>query len=358
MPASTALTRPGPLGLLAETARGDYQADISSEIQVPLQGFPGNAGFEGERRPDGSLYGVYGSVAGSAGDRLRYQAGLRWDRQTYTGLTDDDQISGRISLEYDLSDRHAVQASWSRSHQPQGIEELNFSDGDESFYPAQRSDQWVLGWQAQWANDISTRVELYRKNIDNPIPYYENVLNPAALLPELEPDRQRIEPDSVRAEGIEFHVDGGRRGALSWWGNYSYATVEDRIDGRDISRAWDQRHSVQAGLRWDTSRWTVSVAGRYRSGFPRTDVTALTDGSLMTGPRNSERYDEDRALDLRVTRRFALPNSQLEAFADIANVLNHSPCCTEVSLDVSGNIAAETTSLIDIIPSIGVRWVY
>ena len=345
-------------GLLVENASARYQADIASEILVPIDAGSTDRGFVESARPDGSLYGLYASVAGTVGDKWRYQTGLRWDRQSYTRPVDNDQLSARISIEYSLSDRHALQASWSRAHQPQGIEELNVSDGDLSFYPAPRSDQWVVGWQVQWPGGINSRVEMYRKNLDNPIPYYENILNPAALLPELEPDRQRIEPDSVRAEGIELHVEGSQQDAFTWWGNYSYATVEDRIGGADVSRAWDQRHSVQLGLRWDTEHWAVSVAGRYRSGFPRTDAAPDGRGGILIGARNGDRYDEDRALDLRVTRRFALPSSELQVYADVANILNHSPCCTELSLDLSGNVAVETTSLIDVIPSIGVRWTF
>ena len=63
--------------------------------------------------------------------------------------------------------------------------------------------------------------------------------------------------------GLELSVNRTGR-AWSWWASYSLAEVTDTVDGIEVPRSWDQRHSLQAGLTWNVNNWDFSVAGLIR----------------------------------------------------------------------------------------------
>jgi hypothetical protein len=50
---------------------------------------------------------------------------------------------------------------------------------------------------------VQLRIEGYRKNYRRLSPRFENLFDPLVLLPELEPDRVRLDPSRARSEGIE-----------------------------------------------------------------------------------------------------------------------------------------------------------
>ncbi len=80
-----------------------------------------------------------------------------------------------------------------------------------------------------------------------------------------------------------------------------------------------------------------------------------------TTPRNSLNYDEFHTLDVRASRIFELPNSELTAFIEISNVYNReNACCTEYSMSVNGAgesvLVTEPEQWLPLVPSIGVLW--
>lgn len=80
----------------------------------------------------------------------------------------------------------------------------------------------------------------------------------------------------------------------------------------------------------------------------------------MVGERNAERYGDYNSLDLRVQRRFDLPDSTLEAFFELTNALvQRNACCTEYEVSAPAGqpmIDADTDYWPKIIPSLGVLW--
>ena len=76
--------------------------------------------------------------------RLR-RLGLRWDSQSYTD--DDALLSPRFNLLYRPTDRDAIRLAWGIFGQSQWIHELRVQDGVEEFFPAQRSQNVILGYE-------------------------------------------------------------------------------------------------------------------------------------------------------------------------------------------------------------------
>jgi outer membrane receptor protein involved in Fe transport len=168
--------------------------------------------------------------------RTRAELGLRWDKQTYLGPVDDDQFSPRASLFHEIGDRTELRLSWGRYHQSQGIQELQVEDGVARFFPAQRSDHLIAGIQYRFPNRYRIRAEAYLKEYDDLRPRFENLQDSLALIPELEPDRARIAPDSGKSRGFELTVESHGNDEFDWWASYSLSRVTDSIEGRNEKR--------------------------------------------------------------------------------------------------------------------------
>ena len=267
--------------------------------------------------PDGKSYSVYFS------DRFRFgmltaELGARWDRQTYLDSGPDNQLSPRVNLLYRLTPATDLRLSWGRFFQSQGIQELQVEDGVTNFFPAQRADHTILSLEHRFpSNNLALRIEAFRKSMGSLRPRFENLWNPLALLPELEPDRVMISPSSALAQGIEISLASKDNGALDWWASYSLARVEDTVDGMDVPRSWDQRHAIGGGLNWETQKWNLSAGITYRTGWPTTDLSAVVDqetGDVLVdlGPRNDARLGDFFTVDFRASRSVPLASRRAQ----------------------------------------------
>ncbi|MDX1507062.1 MAG: TonB-dependent receptor plug domain-containing protein, partial [Woeseiaceae bacterium] len=105
--------------------------------------------------PDGASYSVYFADRRKLSQRTTLEWGLRWDDQTYTGLSSDSQLSPRLSILRRLGERSELRLSWGRYHQSQGIQELQVEDGIDNFWPAQRADHLIAGFRHRFRNDVA-----------------------------------------------------------------------------------------------------------------------------------------------------------------------------------------------------------
>ncbi|HJR71908.1 MAG TPA: TonB-dependent receptor [Gammaproteobacteria bacterium] len=348
-------------------ARGGYTYRDGVEFDV-LVGGPPSPTLARERdlrvTPKGEQHAIYGSVRFEPTAKLSIDVGARWDHQTL-----DPGRSGsfdpRVSLRYRLGERTSLLASGGRFEQAQAINELQVSDGEERFFPPQRSRHAVLGLEHELASGVQLRFETYQKDMSRVRPRFENLLQRQSLLPELKPDRVRIAPDSARARGFEALVSDGRAARLDWWVSYSYGRVRDRVGDADVPRSWDQTRALSGGLGWETQRWNVGLVATHRSGWPRTSVLGLADGDdpprIAIGPRNAERVGAFRSLDLRVMRAFSLHRGELSAFFEMTNALDRdNECCVEyeVELDELDEPVLGLSQLYYLprVPSLGFVW--
>ncbi len=234
-------------------------------------------------------------------ERLAAEFGLRWDEQTY-GADADDQWGPRLNLAWQLDGATRLRASWGRFQQFQGINELQVEDGVDQFFPAQRADHAILGLERDLPADLTLRVEAYRKDYAQLRPRYENLFDPLSLVPELRWDRVAIAPDSARAEGIEWLLTHRGTGPWHGWLNYTWSRVNDREDGVDTRRSWDQTHSVGSGVAWASGPWQATVAAAWHTGWPTTPVEVVGPDRGRTRILHSGMRNADPLRRLRVAR--------------------------------------------------------
>lgn len=276
--------------------------------------------------------GVYLSDRFQPLDFLTLELGVRYDRHT---LTNDGDWSPRANLAWGLGSSSVVRLGWGHYYQSQRGYELLLEDGDTSFYPAERSQHWVAGFEHLFdgkpSNPLAAvRAEFYRRRVANPRPRYENLFEPFEPIPEGALDRVRIEPESSVAVGAELFLQGRAGSRFEWWLNYAYAKTEDKIDGVRVPRQIDQRHTVNLDLNYHLSRhWDVNLAWRYHTGWRITPIS-LAEGDLdedeeelvpVLGRLNSEHLPGYHRMDVRVSRKRPLARGgTLTLFLDVQNL--------------------------------------
>ena len=260
------------------------------------------------------------------GDSLVLEVGARYDRQE---LTDEEETSPRFNLVYDLGRAGALRASWGRYYQSQRPNELQVEDGESRFFPAERADAVLLGWERSFGR-FNLRLDAYDRDIESPRPYYINLFEQTAPNPETTRDRLMIAPERASALGGELFVTrrGGKR--FNWWANYAWSEVTDRIDGRDVPRIYDQTHAVSlSGTYRFGPKWALTSVFYFHTGWPTTEVSGKAvpgpSGELeiepVLGELNGARLADYHRMDIRASRfvEFRSGNS-LELYIDIQNL--------------------------------------
>jgi hypothetical protein len=229
-----------------------------------------------------------------------------------------------------------VRLGWGIYRQSQRAYELQVEDGDTAFYPAERSEQWVAGYEHLFGSGTSgvvsaLRAEVYRRRVTDPRPRYESLFEPFEPFPEGELDRSRIEPESATADGFELFVRGRGGSRLGWWVNYGWAKTEETIDGVEVPRPIDQRHTLNANANLRLGRhWDLDLAWRFHTGRPSTPVRLVeveddegeTEPVPVLGRIGSRRLPDYHRLDLRLSRGWALRRGSLTLFFDAQNLYN------------------------------------
>ncbi len=320
-----------------------YNSDTSYfELSTLYPGTPESEIRDLARTPEGGSYAIYLADKWQMAERTFVEYGLRFDQQNYDQQTFATDASPRVNFFHATRGGTEFRASWGRFLQAQDLRELQIEDGVIDFYRAQRADQVVVGVMQPLGENYSLRLELYQKEYDRLRPRYENLYDPLPLIPEVAPDRVQIAPTSARARGSEIMLDRTSDGPLSWRIAYTYSEVEDRVDGVDIRRGWDQRQALRVGLNWATDNWDTGISTNIHSGWPTTSlslVETVDENGLPTyiavpGPRNAEHFSTYATVDARVNRKFRFGDQRvLNVFLEVSNALNRdNPCCVDFDL--------------------------
>jgi hypothetical protein len=329
-----------------------------------------------EHRFDGALSGEHVGLWASdrvALGRLTAELGARWDRHS---ASDDTWVSPRVNLAWRLGERSVVRGGWGRFVQSQRPYELQVEDGESALFPAERSRHQVVGFESlPAANRLglsAVRLELFHREIPDPRPRYENLLEPLNFFPEIEPDRVRIAGERAKASGVELLLRGRLGTRSEWWIAYSYARARDRLAGEWVPRALDQPHTLAVDWNQRLPRnWSLNLAWRHHSGWPTTPVFAQRvpdpedpeedDLVAVFGALRSERLPAYHRLDLRASRRWEVGRvrrSRLTFFVDVQNLYNRENLAGfDVKPDEeAGTIELEPESWPGIVPSFGITW--
>jgi TonB dependent receptor/TonB-dependent Receptor Plug Domain len=352
-----------------QQGRYDYADEAEFELLFLTPGAPltPSRARDIHLRPSGQQAGAYVNWRFGPVGSIVTDVGMRWDRET---LSDQDgsQWSPRAVLMWQPIEDTRLRLGWGRYYQAQSVNELQVSDGQVSYQPAQRATHLVASIEHDLTGAMTLRAELYRKDYDDPIARYENLLNTLVVLPELKPDRILIAPEKSLAEGAEVSLRY-ERDAFSGWVAYTHSRVLDRVAGEWLHRSWDQRDYASGGLSWRGDRWEASLAAAWHRGWPTTavELETLEPFPLATaGKRNADNLSNYARVDLRVARRFDIGAAgELTAFLEVSNVTKRSnDCCAEYELedeDDSGEsvpvfLEIERLPSLPLIPSLGVLW--
>jgi outer membrane receptor protein involved in Fe transport len=306
----------------------------------------------------GEAYAVYSSAQVGIARGTTLDLSLRWDAQRFNASFHDNQLSPRVSLQYAYDPATTFRVSWGRSAQTLRPDELQVQDGDASFPAAQRATQVAVSMEHHFMPASFWRVELYDKRIHDPAPAFENLLDPFALLPELEVDRVRIQPDRARGFGAELSLRWQRPETWSGWTSYSWSEVRDEFGQVSVPRTWDQKHALSTGLAWTQRPWQVSTNLTWHTGWRRNQLVSTPTG-IELEPRNEGHWPAYISLDARVGWTRPVPKGVLDAFLEIDNLTNHdNPCCSAYRLSSSGvgALTREDSSWLPRLFLLGVTW--
>jgi outer membrane receptor protein involved in Fe transport len=318
---------------------------------------------------DGRAYALYGSRLFEPAPRWRVDVGLRIDDWRYdarvaaatvggtvpgsgaaiapaSSRLDTTGVSPRLAVEYAWDDRTTLRAGLGRATQSERPDELQVPDGEPVYHAVQAADQIVVGVERRFGARNLLRAEAYRKDIPDPAPRYENLLDPVTLLPELEVDRARVAPSGATLYGIE--LTGRLALARQWsgWLAYAWSEATDRIDGSSVPRSWNQQHSIATGAAWAQRPWELSANVSWHSGWRRTVIGApAVAGALPIVDRNAGEWADFLSLDLRATWTRPLRVGQLRLYADVSNASGReNPCCTELAVVRQAGAATSITA--------------
>lgn len=360
-------------GIQATYSSAEYNYANSAEyfgLPAMWEDQPETSALTASASPDGANYSLYFSDRRRLSDRTILEWGLRWDDQTYTDLASDSQLSPRVNLLRSFGENTELRLSWGRYHQSQGINDLQIEDGIVNFWPAQRADSFILSLRRLFREKYSLRIEAFQKDMRQVRPRFENLHDPLGLIPEIQPDRVRLDPASAQARGLELSIDRSN-GPLTWWASYTWSEVTDRIDGRDQLRSWDQTHAFQGGIQWSNKVWDLALATSVHTGWPTTDLVLVEDGVdedgepefvAVAGLRNELRHRSFASTDFRVSRKWQLERGSFMAFLEVSNITaRHNQCCLDFDYEEDEATGEDVFEKgIDfwtgMLPAIGVRW--
>jgi outer membrane cobalamin receptor len=315
-------------------------------------------------RPEGHAAGAFASLRVQPLRWLVVEPGGRFDRHTHTG---DSEWNPRLSAAVHAG-RGIVRAAWGMYSQAHGWHELAIADGETTFARGERAEHRVVGVEYPVARGTSLRIEAYQRIMTRPRGRWENVDNAYDLFPEVKSDRRWLAPERGQARGVEVLVS--RHGPrLAWNASYALARAEEKLAGRWVPRARDQRHTFHGDVTYSVNpRWQFSASWQYHTGWPTTDLvhslTTLSTGRRVvvstSGPVYGLRLPEYHRLDLRATRRFALRRGELRAFVDVFNAYDRVNIVGyDHPVSVAGpqlTVTRKPREQLPVLPSFGVEW--
>jgi TonB dependent receptor/TonB-dependent Receptor Plug Domain len=294
---------------------------------------------------------AYASTHWQLSERLAADIGTRVDEQEFTP---------RAFAEYRLSERTTLRAALGVQSQAQRASDLHAADGETEIQGVERAQQAVLGLEQRLSDTVDIRVEGYTKRVISPASYYENLFDPVSVVPEIEVDRVRVEPDRSHLHGAELSLNLTLPHQYWAWFQYTWSDAQDEIDGRKVPRAWNARHAVKAGVSWRRASWQLTASSNWHTGWRTTALTKSVEqpGALELGPRNGEQWPSWFSLDFRASWTHPMPYGALRVVAELSNATGSATlCCSAYGLiGQSGEVERPRLFHLPRKPFVGVTW--
>ncbi len=288
--------------------------------------------------PSGERLSVYVADRFRVVEKLTAELGVRYDRVSYS---DDENISPRVNLVYDFSERTSFRGGFGHYYQSQRIHAISVQDDETDFYAAEKAVHWVIGLQHRFNNGLQFRLDGYHKRYTDLQPRHANYLGDVALLGPLVSDRYTRMCDGSTAKGIELYLRKENAGKFTWWASYALSRIDEEIGSiithgtetvfdKEINGPTDQRHTfyLDCGYR-PSENWQMNLAWHYHTGLPFTPLEIAEEvhynvlyRSTRIGEPLSRRYPPFSRVDLRINRYHRTSRGQFSVFLEIVNLLN------------------------------------
>ncbi len=296
-------------------------------------------------------------------EKLEAELGVRFDGQHYNLGGDHTQFSPRLNLRYDVSRRLRLYASAGRFTQAQHVEEWRVEEAQPAADSAQVATHAIVGFTYETPTSTQLGLELYTKRWTTVAPYFDNRLGPLSLLPDLGPDRIRIEPAKSESSGLEFSVRKPFTERVTGWTTLSWSRVADDIGSNDVLRSWDQPLAATMGLAWRGSRASVSALAGWHRGWPRTpiDIVSVSGAAdaLAIGARNDERWRDYYTFDVRGSWTWPHSTGDFTVVLEATNATNReNDCCSAISRGVDGSLHTGTDHWLPAIVNVGFTYTW
>ena len=350
-------------------AEFDYRLNALRTTIFVNNGLPFLRQRDIQTKSQGEDANLYASYRFRPFPSLTAELGARWDRQTWLGDEAESQVSPRLNLRYELSERAELRLAWGHFHQPQAIQDLQVEDGETSYFGVEEAEHRVIGVRYHFVAGRTLQADFYDKRYLKLRRRYENFLDIYEFAAESNFDRLPVDPQSGRAYGAEFTLTNRDESSVDWWVNYTWSKVDDIVNGVEVPRTWDQRHAITANLTWSGEKWSLSATARYRSGWPRTPLIATgifdASGNLIgvdsdLTQRNADRFDDYTRLDLRLSRYVPLRRGSFEYYLEVYNVFDaDNQCCVkhhDLSIGTTVSATPEFEKFLPLFPSFGFIW--
>ncbi len=352
-------------GAEAAVSRAEYRYARTALFDPAVAaafGRPTRNDLSTEARPRVFTYALH-AARRQRWENFEAEFGLRFDGQHYNLGGDHTQFSPRLNLRYDFSDRLRLYASAGRFTQAQHVEEWRVEEAQEMADAAQVSVHTIIGLSYETHSSTRLGFELYTKRWTTTAPYFDSRLGPLSLLPDLEPDRVRIDPTRSESSGFELSVRKPLSDSITGWSTLSWSRVADDIGDGDVLRSWDQPLAFTLGTAWRGSRASLSVLGGWHRGWPRTPLEVAAGnsapGTLTLGARNDERWRDYYTLDVRGSWTWPRATGDFSIVLEATNATNRgNECCSAIKLGNDGFFEAETDHWLPAIVNLGFsfRW--
>ena len=315
--------------------------------------------------PERRTAGAFSAAKFRAADNLAVEPSLRFDRLR---PGEPGTWNPRLNAAW-IRGGTIFRAAWGRYAQAQGLHELAVADGETTFGRADLAEHQVLGMEHSLGNGISLRVEAFQRRSLRIRPRWENLENAYDIFPEAQLDRFRLAPSGSRARGFEAMLHGRSHRSVAWHASYSLSRSEDRVDGRWMPRARDQRHAIYADLTYTPNqRWQVSAAWNFHSGWPTTESSFRVEPGVggrplvvpFVGPAYGQRLPDYHRLDLRVSRRIPTARGELRLHLDVFNAYDRENLLGYLSRPLwrggQLEVVREPRAQLPLLPSVGATW--
>lgn len=335
-----------------ESSRNEFVTIVAPQLSG-LNALPANAALD----LDQNKRAAWLSLRYQPLRRLVGELGVRRDSQSLTG---EDQLSPRINLRFDITNRTRISAAWGEYAQSDSLEEIALADGEAGPSGARISEQRVLALEHAFGDSGLLRVEVYDKDASPARSRHENLFERVSLLPELLPDRFLIEPVAAQSRGFELSLEG-RFDAFSWWTNFAFSRARETLASGVVRRSWEEHRSIKAGGEWSGNRWNVTASLGYRSGWP-ISIPELTSGTLVVDAYNAYSLPDFSSVDVRASRQIEVAMGRLDWFIEVSNLADHANyCCLDYEIrpgsgGAPDELLTEFDDLLGLVPNLGIRW--